>query len=73
MERVKRSAGESMNYSGENSPALRSDCCRNHQSGRSPVANRVSKEIRVVIMGAAGRDFHNFNVVFRAEIGRAHV
>ena len=31
------------------------------------MANRVSKEIRVVIMGAAGRDFHNFNVVFRAD------
>lgn len=33
---------------------------------------------RVLIMGAAGRDFHNFNVVFRddqryEEIGRAHV
>lgn len=31
------------------------------------MANRVSKEIKVVIMGAAGRDFHNFNVVFRAD------
>lgn len=31
------------------------------------MANRVSKTIKVVIMGAAGRDFHNFNVVFRAD------
>lgn len=31
------------------------------------MANRVSRVIKVVIMGAAGRDFHNFNVVFRAD------
>ena len=30
------------------------------------MANRISKAINVVIMGAAGRDFHNFNVVVRA-------
>lgn len=29
------------------------------------MANRVSQKVNVVIMGAAGRDFHNFNVVFR--------
>ncbi|MEC4890242.1 MAG: cyclic 2,3-diphosphoglycerate synthase [Nitrospira sp.] len=29
------------------------------------MANRVSRKMHVVIMGAAGRDFHNFNVVFR--------
>lgn len=29
------------------------------------MANRVSQKTNVVIMGAAGRDFHNFNVVFR--------
>ena len=28
--------------------------------------NRASLVTNVVIMGAAGRDFHNFNVVFRA-------
>lgn len=27
--------------------------------------NRASKIVKVVIMGAAGRDFHNFNMVFR--------
>ena len=27
-------------------------CCKNHQSRRSLVANRVSKVIKVVIMGA---------------------
>ncbi len=31
------------------------------------MANRASKAINVVIMGAAGRDFHDFNVVFRAD------
>lgn len=31
------------------------------------MANRVSKAINVVIMGAAGRDFHDFNVFFRAD------
>ena len=31
------------------------------------MANRVSRVIKVVIMGAAGRDFHNFNVVFRSD------
>jgi predicted GTPase len=30
------------------------------------VANRTSKRTNVVIMGAAGRDFHDFNVFFRA-------
>jgi predicted GTPase len=30
------------------------------------VENRASVVTNVVIMGAAGRDFHNFNVVFRA-------
>lgn len=29
------------------------------------MANRGRDETRVVIMGAAGRDFHNFNVVFK--------
>ncbi|HEV2171955.1 MAG TPA: hypothetical protein VGR71_00225, partial [Nitrospira sp.] len=29
------------------------------------VENRASTITNVVIMGAAGRDFHNFNVVFR--------
>lgn len=31
----------------------------------APVENRTSAVKNVVIMGAAGRDFHNFNVVFR--------
>lgn len=31
------------------------------------MANRVSQVINVVIMGAAGRDFHDFNMVFRAD------
>jgi predicted GTPase len=31
------------------------------------VENRASDRINVVIMGAAGRDFHNFNVVFRGD------
>jgi predicted GTPase len=33
--------------------------------GGAPVENRTSAVKNVVIMGAAGRDFHNFNVVFR--------
>ncbi|MDP3091421.1 MAG: cyclic 2,3-diphosphoglycerate synthase [Nitrospira sp.] len=33
------------------------------------MANRASKAINVVIMGAAGRDFHDFNMVFRADPG----
>ncbi len=32
---------------------------------RSLVENRASSVTNVVIMGAAGRDFHNFNMVFR--------
>jgi predicted GTPase len=32
---------------------------------RNPVEHRDSTITRVVIMGEAGRDFHNFNVVFR--------
>jgi len=35
-------------------------------AGTAPVENRASAPIKVVIMGAAGRDFHNFNVFFRA-------
>jgi predicted GTPase len=31
------------------------------------VENRASTVTNVVIMGAAGRDFHNFNVVFRSD------
>ena len=31
----------------------------------APVENRASAVEEVGIMGAAGRDFHNFNVVFR--------
>lgn len=31
------------------------------------MANRAKREVNVVIMGAAGRDFHNFNMVFRAD------
>lgn len=31
------------------------------------VENRASTQTNVVIMGAAGRDFHDFNVVFRAD------
>lgn len=31
----------------------------------APVENRASTVTNVVIMGAAGRDFHNFNVFFR--------
>lgn len=34
-------------------------------SRQEPVENRVRDVPHVVIMGAAGRDFHNFNVVFR--------
>ncbi|WP_455246132.1 cyclic 2,3-diphosphoglycerate synthase [Petrachloros mirabilis] len=34
-------------------------------SRQEPVENRVRDVVNVVIMGAAGRDFHNFNVVFR--------
>ena len=33
--------------------------------GGAAVENRTSPVKNVVIMGAAGRDFHNFNVVFR--------
>lgn len=33
----------------------------------SLVENRASPATNVVIMGAAGRDFHNFNVVFRSD------
>ena len=37
-------------------------------SGRGGlVENRASTVTNVVIMGAAGRDFHNFNVVFRSD------
>lgn len=31
------------------------------------MATSISTRHRVVIMGAAGRDFHNFNVVFRGD------
>ncbi|MEM3364024.1 MAG: GTP-binding protein [Candidatus Micrarchaeia archaeon] len=33
------------------------------------IINRVLKRRRVLILGAAGRDFHNFNVYFRDKIG----
>ncbi len=33
--------------------------------------SQVARVRRVVILGAAGRDFHNFNVVFRDDPGRA--
>ena len=31
--------------------------------------SNISKPVRVVIMGAAGRDFHNFNMVYRDDPG----
>jgi len=34
-------------------------------AGTAPVENRASAVTKVVIMGAAGRDFHNFNAFFR--------
>lgn len=45
-------------------------CSIIHQRWRKAVDNRAKPEgIRVVIMGAAGRDFHNFNVRFRDNPG----
>lgn len=44
-----------------------SSCSGNHQEKANPVENRGSGVTSVVIMGAAGRDFHNFNVVFRSD------
>lgn len=38
-------------------------------AGSRPVENRTSVVANVVIMGAAGRDFHNFNVFFRGHPG----
>ena len=35
----------------------------------APVRQEVRLSIRVIIMGAAGRDFHNFNTVFRDDAG----
>jgi hypothetical protein len=35
----------------------------------APVENRTSGVKKVIIMGAAGRDFHNFNVVYRNNPG----
>lgn len=49
---------------GKGSDAM-GNCSGSHQGKTNPVANRSSVVTNVVIMGAAGRDFHNFNVVFR--------
>jgi predicted GTPase len=40
-------------------------CRKNHQPNESAIANCRSRMTHAEIMGAAGRDFHNFYVVFR--------
>ena len=45
--------------------AYASSCSRIHQVEDCSVENRTKHPVKVLIMGAAGRDFHNFNVAFR--------
>ncbi len=37
-----------------------------HRRGKkAPAREPLPKRVRIIILGAAGRDFHNFNVVYR--------